>query len=414
MSSSDEPMIEVKGLSKRYRLGFHGARSLRDELELFWHKWRYGKQETERSTSTHFWALDDINFSIKKGEVIGLIGRNGAGKSTLLKILSRITAPTKGEITLRGRVASLLEVGTGFHQELSGRENVFLNGAMLGMKQKEIAAIFDQIVEFAEIEQFIDTPVKRYSSGMYVRLAFAVAAHLQPEILIIDEVLAVGDANFQRKCLGRIKDISESGGRTVLFVSHSMPSIRRLCNRCAVLESGKLLGIFPAEEAITYYNRNIGPSGTEIDLRDHKRDWGTEARHAKLLSIKVTSGTHLHFGEAFSIDVEIEVYEPIEGLMLGFAMNTIEGTRLMTLDSDAEGQTLTLPTGRHHIQMSLDRLPVHPGRYYCNLALGIGNHFLDIIDGFALWEVHTGPNDHESDRGFGGCRLTPKVTHHRP
>src|ERR1044071_410360 len=234
------PIISAKNISKQYRLGAREAAystlresmvtTLRAPLKRFRHN---GNASNEL-----IWALKDVSFEVTPGEVLGIIGRNGAGKSTLLKILSRITEPTTGKIELYGRVASLLEVGTGFHPELSGRENIYLNGSMVGMTHKEIEQKFDEIVEFAEIEKFLDTPVKRYSSGMYVRLAFAVAAHLDPQILVVDEVLAVGDAEFQKKCLGKMRDVSRQGGRTVLFVSHSMATIGALCSRTAVLSDG--------------------------------------------------------------------------------------------------------------------------------------------------------------------------------
>jgi ABC-type polysaccharide/polyol phosphate transport system ATPase subunit len=247
------PAIEVSGLSKRYVIR-HESRhdNLRDTLHhtarSVWRKLRWG---TGFSTE-EFWALRDVSFSVQPGEVVGIIGRNGAGKSTLLKILSRITEPTTGRVTIRGRVASLLEVGTGFHPELSGRENIFLNGAILGMSRAEIRKKFDEIVAFAEVERFLDTPVKRYSSGMYVRLAFAVAAHLEPEILIVDEVLAVGDAQFQKKCLQRMQKVAR-GGRTVLFVSHSMGAVRDLCPACLCLKAGKTEGFGPTPLILSNY-----------------------------------------------------------------------------------------------------------------------------------------------------------------
>ncbi|MCF7688799.1 MAG: ABC transporter ATP-binding protein [Cephaloticoccus sp.] len=248
------PVIEVSGLSKRYVIQ-HETRhdNLRDTLHhsarKLWRRFRWGTGfETEE-----FWALRDVSFSVQPGEVLGIIGRNGAGKSTLLKILSRITEPTLGSIKIRGRVASLLEVGTGFHPELSGRENIFLNGAILGMSRAEIRTKFDEIVAFAEVERFLDTPVKRYSSGMYVRLAFAVAAHLDPEILIIDEVLAVGDIRFQRKCLGKMQDVATSNGRTVLFVSHQLAAVRTLCPRSLLLANGKLVAAGPTTGIIERY-----------------------------------------------------------------------------------------------------------------------------------------------------------------
>src|SRR6266516_2598450 len=233
-----EPIISVENLSKRYVLGRQrSGDGLRHALEgamrnpLGWLKRKNGERKAK---SEEIWALKDVSFEVKQGEVVGIVGRNGAGKSTLLKILSRITEPTEGRVRLRGRVASLLEVGTGFHQELTGRENIFLNGAILGMTKVEIRRRFDEIVAFSEIEKFLDTPVKRYSSGMYVRLAFAVAAHLEPEILLVDEVLAVGDAAFQKKCLGKMDDVAR-GGRTVLFVSHNMQAIAQLTERCILL-----------------------------------------------------------------------------------------------------------------------------------------------------------------------------------
>lgn len=244
------PIIEIDGLGKRYRIGAARERylSLRDELM----KWLARAARRSREKPPDFWALKDVSLSINPGEAIGIIGRNGAGKSTLLKILSQITPPTEGRIALRGRVGSLLEVGTGFHPELTGRENVYLNGAILGMSRREIARKFDEIVAFAEMEKFLDTPVKRYSSGMYVRLAFAVAAHLEPEILIVDEVLSVGDAQFQKKCLGKMGDVAAKG-RTVLFVSHNMSQIARLCDTCVLLEQGQVKTVGPTAVVTSQY-----------------------------------------------------------------------------------------------------------------------------------------------------------------
>ncbi|MFN5334310.1 MAG: ABC transporter ATP-binding protein, partial [Bacteroidota bacterium] len=238
-------VIKVENLSKQYRLGSVSTGTISHDINRWWHRIR-GKEDpylqigetndrSQKGDSDYVWALRDINFEVEHGEVLGIIGRNGAGKSTLLKILSRTTAPTTGSVKIKGRVASLLEVGTGFHPELSGRENIFLNGAILGMTKREIERKFDEIVDFAGVERYIDTPVKRYSSGMYVRLAFAVAAHLEPEILIVDEVLAVGDAEFQKKCLGKMKDVSVNEGRTVLFVSHNMAAVANLCSKAIVM-----------------------------------------------------------------------------------------------------------------------------------------------------------------------------------
>ncbi|WP_457611273.1 ABC transporter ATP-binding protein, partial [Lutibacter sp.] len=246
-----EIILKIENLSKQYRLGVVGTGTISHDLNRWWYKVR-GKEDpflkigevndrATKGTSDYVWALKDINFEVKKGEVLGIIGKNGAGKSTLLKILSKVTGPTTGSIKSKGRIASLLEVGTGFHPELTGRENIYLNGAILGMTKKEINAKLDEIISFAGVERYIDTPVKRYSSGMTVRLAFSVAAHLEPDILVIDEVLAVGDAEFQKKAVGKMQDISKGEGRTVLFVSHNMAAVKSLCTRGIVLENGEVV-----------------------------------------------------------------------------------------------------------------------------------------------------------------------------
>jgi lipopolysaccharide transport system ATP-binding protein len=255
--------IKVEDLGKLYRLGEVGTGTISHDLNRWIAKIR-GKEDpfakvgesndrTSKGESDYVWALKNLDFEVKKGEVLGIIGRNGAGKSTLLKLLSKVTQPTTGNIKVNGRIASLLEVGTGFHPEMTGRENIFLNGAIMGMTKREIKSKFDEIVDFAGVERYVDTPVKRYSSGMYVRLAFAVAAHLEPEILIVDEVLAVGDAEFQKKCLGKMKDVSVNDGRTVLFVSHNMAAVKSLCTRCLVMEHGKMKLNAEVEQAVSYY-----------------------------------------------------------------------------------------------------------------------------------------------------------------
>jgi lipopolysaccharide transport system ATP-binding protein len=260
-------VIKVENLSKQYRLGLVNSGTMRDDFSRWWSAIR-GKEDpllkvgevndrSKAGESDYVWALKDINFEVKKGEILGIIGRNGAGKSTLLKLLSRVTAPTTGSIKSKGKIASLLEVGTGFHPELTGKENIYLNGAILGMRKSEITKKISQIVEFAGIERYVDTPVKRYSSGMYVRLAFAVAAHLEPDILIVDEVLAVGDVEFQKKCLGKMKDVSGQG-RTVLFVSHNMASVKNLCTRGVLMENGGISKVGEIDEIVSsYLNRNL-------------------------------------------------------------------------------------------------------------------------------------------------------------
>ncbi|HEV3327656.1 MAG TPA: polysaccharide ABC transporter ATP-binding protein [Puia sp.] len=263
-----------------------------------------GKDRKKRYSTEDFWALKDVNFEVNQGDRLGIIGRNGAGKSTLLKVLSRITEPSKGRVSIRGRVASLLEVGTGFHPELSGRENIFLNGAILGMGRREIKRKFDEIVAFAEVERFLDTPVKRYSSGMYVRLAFAVAAHLEPEILVVDEVLAVGDAQFQRKCLGKMEDVSKNEGRTVLFVSHSMPTITSLCNKAILLESGKVKINGETGAAIMAYYSSGQSSPTNIDYSNSSKRPGDD--FAQLLKAAILKNGEVA-GEEINIEEEIVI-----------------------------------------------------------------------------------------------------------
>ncbi|MBO4452719.1 MAG: ABC transporter ATP-binding protein, partial [Clostridia bacterium] len=273
-----KPMIHIQHISKQYRLGAIGGATLNGEIQSLIAKMR-GKEDPnskigarQHAKNEKFLALDDVSFTVQPGEAVGIIGHNGAGKSTLLKLISRVTAPTKGEIRLAGRVASMLEVGTGFHPELTGRENVYLNGAILGMTKAEIDKKFDEIVEFAEMSQFIDTPVKRYSSGMYVKLAFSVAAHLDSEIMIMDEVLAVGDAKFQSKCLGKMSDAAHISGKTVMYVSHNMGTIQRLCDRCIVLDHGKLIFDGNVDEAIGLYLSHGGGDGALVDLGTMERN----------------------------------------------------------------------------------------------------------------------------------------------
>lgn len=285
-----KPIVEVCGVAKQFKLGAPGSRygSLREVLEttalapLRWIRLRPAAKEPEP-----FWALKDITFDVAPGDVVGIIGHNGAGKSTLLKILARITRPTLGEIVMRGNVAALLEVGTGFHPELTGRENVFLNSAIMGLRRAEVVAKFDEIVAFAEVEKFIDTPVKRYSSGMRVRLAFAVAAHLQPEILIVDEVLAVGDASFQKKCLNKMQGVAASG-RTVLFVSHNMAAVTRLCSRGVLLRQGRVVADAPVAKVVaTYLGGSFGETPTAVDFTKRDRVPGSE--DVRLLAARITS-----------------------------------------------------------------------------------------------------------------------------
>lgn len=329
------PIIQVEGLSKRYRLGQIGMSSLRDSVERWVGSGKQWMRGLRTSTAhpldnrqmagdaSELWALRDVSFDVQQGDIVGIIGRNGAGKSTLLKILSRITEPTCGRAVLRGRTASLLEVGTGFHPELSGRDNVFLNGALLGMRKAEIARKFDEIVAFAEVNRFIDTPVKRYSSGMYVRLAFAVAAHLEPEILIVDEVLAVGDAQFQRKCLGKISAVSREG-RTILFVSHNLPALQNLCGRTIVLRAGHLVFDGSTAEAIANYLSSRDDSArTAVDLRHHVNRLPGMSPFFTDIEVRVNGqpSTTPLMGEGLEIRVRYEAHRPLSGLRIGITIN---------------------------------------------------------------------------------------------
>jgi lipopolysaccharide transport system ATP-binding protein len=311
-------VIKAENISKQYRLGTIGTKTLANDFKRWLHLAR-GKEDpflkigeandrSSKGNSEYVWALKDINFEIQQGEVIGIIGKNGAGKSTLLKILSRVTSPTTGQISVHGRMASLLEVGTGFHPELTGKENVFLNGAIMGMSKSEIKSKFDEIVDFSGVERYIDTPVKRYSSGMYVRLAFAVAAHLEPEILIVDEVLAVGDAEFQKKCLGKMKDVSGQG-RTVLFVSHNMGAIQSLCSRSIYLKHGTIQQSGPTDNIINYYLNNELKSEDELIIKPNiEAPAGVNKITLLNSDSKKTksylSGEHLKF--SFDLDVRME------------------------------------------------------------------------------------------------------------
>ncbi len=319
-----------------------------------------------------FWALKDVSFEVKPGEAVGIIGRNGAGKSTLLKLLSRITEPTQGRIELEGRVASLLEVGTGFHPELTGRENIFLNGAILGMHRAEIKKKFDEIVAFAEVEKFLDTPVKHYSSGMYMRLAFAVAAHLEPEILIVDEVLAVGDCEFQKKCLGKMEDVSHSG-RTILFVSHNMDAILRLCSRAILLQAGRVLEAGPVQPVVTRYTTIQLNQPPKVDLGHFPAQPWT--RRNLIFSSVEWSGTGagspwvIPFGEPISFKIHFDCVKPVQQAELGIALFAPTGTEIASSSSIATQPGLNLSPGKHTFSVIYRSLNLVPGTYTFGIGL---------------------------------------------
>jgi len=379
------PIIELENISKRYQLGRIGSTSIRDSLERGWQRLR-GPGPHGRSARGDFWALRDLSFTVERGEMVGLIGENGAGKSTLLKILSRITEPTCGEAMLRGRTASLLEVGTGFHPELSGRENIFLNGAILGMRRSEIRKKFDEIVAFSEVEQFLDTPVKRYSSGMYVRLAFAVAAHLEPEILLVDEVLAVGDAAFQKKCLGKMGDVAREG-RTVLFVSHNMASILALCERVILLKNGTMLGNGPTQEIVRDYLKSaIAKAVVALDQRsDRKGDGSARLISCKIESLEsghfITSSSRMKFTLAYQSD------RPLTHVRFLVTIYDYTNTGIYLFDSDAVGGIPETLPARGVVTCRTEPINLTPGRCYINLALFRGTAMADHIEQAASFDV---------------------------
>jgi lipopolysaccharide transport system ATP-binding protein len=402
--------ISVEHVTKRYRVGQRSSNDgLRHQLERGVRSLFSTKKETAPvADASEFLALNDVSFQVKPGEVLGIIGRNGAGKSTLLKILSRITPPTLGQIRVRGHIAALLEVGTGFHPDLTGRENIFLNGAILGMPRVEIVRKLDEIIAFAEIEKFIDTPVKRYSSGMYVRLAFAVAAHLEPEILIVDEVLAVGDAQFQKKCIGKMNEVAQRQGRTVLFVSHQMAAVRKLCSSAMLLSAGKVAAVGKVEDMIQAYLGHMTASDRVIDMTQLAHSGYMTLNTARLERIAVDDDCRLAYGEPLVFHVDVKCDTDVHGAVIGIGFDTSDGYRVMTLDSDVDYKELDLPKGNVRVTFKVPRNSLSPGLYNISCAMFSGGA---LIDGCmaGTWEVVTGENDNVSSRGFGGCRVDFKT-----
>ncbi|MFN5370663.1 MAG: ABC transporter ATP-binding protein [Bacteroidia bacterium] len=377
-----EPVIQVDNVSKMFRLGEVGASTLTEDLRSMLRK-LCGKSGSEigendrtiGSSSGNVWALQNIGFEVNRGEIVGLVGRNGAGKSTLLKILSRTTAPTSGEIRMKGKVASLLEVGTGFHPDLTGRDNIYLNGTILGMRRSEIKSKFDEIVEFAGVQRYIDTPVKRYSSGMYVRLAFAVAAHLDPEILIIDEVLAVGDAEFQAKCLGKMKDVADKG-RTVLFVSHNMGAVADLCTRAILLKNGQLLLDGPTETIIrSYVQQNMQVKLSDSSsLNDATVRRGTgQVRYEKIRMFNSNGEEVNEFfqGDRVVIEMTIKINDPVNELM---SCISLRSGRTRDIVTSTKRNKINAPYFKSgdivKIRYEFPRLSLRPGVYETYYWLG--------------------------------------------
>lgn len=389
-----KPAIQVDNLGKRFQIGLKedASRTLREVLV----DWARSPLARLRSLSgvvgerDSFWALRNLSFEVRPGEVLAVIGRNGAGKSTLLKLLSRITEPTEGRAVIRGRVASLLEVGTGFHNELTGRENIYLNGAILGMSHSEISRKFDDIVAFSNVEKFIDTPIKRYSSGMKVRLAFSVAAHLEPEILIIDEVLAVGDQEFQQRCLGKMRDVASSG-RTVLFVSHQLGAVQALCNRGIMLEQGRLACEGTVEDVLKYYLSTMRSGrGDEVDLTKRSRlgsSMPALMKRVRILNDKGVAVTSIRMLENLSVAVDFDSPKPLHPV-LGVVIKDSLGIPLFGLDNRiVPDGTATTSLYRGTIQASFDKLPLMPGIYSIDLWFGNEQHSLDAIENAIEFEV---------------------------
>lgn len=377
-------VIEITDLGKQYRLGQVGTSTLSDDFKRWLYRVR-GKEDpflkvgeandrTKKGSSEYVWALRDINFSVHQGEVVGIIGKNGAGKSTLLKILSRTTTPTIGEYKIKGRVASLLEVGTGFHPDLSGRENVFLNGAIMGMSKSEIRRQFDAIVDFSGVERYIDTPVKRYSSGMYVRLAFAVAAHLEPEILIVDEVLAVGDQEFQDKCLGKMKSVSGEG-RTVLFVSHNMAAVKSLCKRTIVMRNGQVHFDGGVTEGIAKYLEALNPSLNNGQIEPHHRTINSGVvfiRHLKLENAEFSNGNSIYFNNPIVISMDIAFEKDLSDVLIDARIISNDGIELFHSMTLYAGNLLQVKKGMLKARVTLENR-LQPGKYFVSLGVHLSD-----------------------------------------
>jgi lipopolysaccharide transport system ATP-binding protein len=376
-------VIVVTSLSKQYRLGQVGTGTLKDDLSRVWHKIR-GKEDpflkigiqndrSRKNDTDWVWALQDIDFSVGQGEVLGIIGRNGAGKSTLLKILSKITAPTKGEIEVHGRIASLLEVGTGFHPDLSGRENIFLNGAVLGMRKNEIKSKLDSIIDFSGVEGYIDTPVKRYSSGMKMRLGFAVAAFLEPDILIVDEVLAVGDAEFQKKCLGKIKNVSSEEGRTVLFVSHNLGAVKNLTTRCIMLEHGKLIAEgTPSKVIEDYLKMTMMPENTFLEQIRINEFWGKDVLLNSISPVFRSGLSFFHFSEDLIFEIGFCVINILNAsLRVGCTISTFDEKPVLSLMTEPVIEARI--SGQKSYTLRIKNLKLFPGSYKLSLSIGVGS-----------------------------------------
>lgn len=405
-------VLKAENISKQYRLGQVGTGTITHDLNRFWHKVR-GKEDpylkigeandrTSKGSSDYVWSLRDINFEIEQGDAVGIIGRNGAGKSTLLKILSKVTQPTTGKIYTKGRIASLLEVGTGFHPEMSGRENVFLNGAILGMTQKEIKRKFDEIVDFSGVERYIDTPVKRYSSGMYVRLAFAVAAHLESEILIVDEVLAVGDAEFQKKCLGKMGDVTKGEGRTILFVSHNLAAVNTLCNKGIVMEQGKLIFNGYINDAIDAYLSSGNKSESVFETKTTNQN---EINKVEVLNVNKMISGHFSPNENIIIRSNFHVSDEfLDGMMI--AITVIDQRERKVFSSQKPVLDFSKnPSGFYEVDCEIPKNILVPNNYKVTIATHIPNiKALSVIEDAVSFKVEETGSDLQMLNGADyGC-----------
>ena len=370
-------VIKAEHISKQYRLGKIGTGTVSHDLNRWWHRVR-GKEDpylklgdvndrSNKGSSDYVWSLRDVNFEINQGDAVGIIGRNGAGKSTLLKLLSRVTMPTTGKIYTKGRIASLLEVGTGFHPEMTGRENIYLNGAILGMRKHEIKRKFDEIVAFSGVERYIDTPVKRYSSGMYVRLAFAVAAHLESEILIVDEVLAVGDAEFQKSCLGKMGDVSRGEGRTVLFVSHNMAAVKTLCNRGLVLEHGMVKYTGDATSSVGYYMQGSSETNLVKHFNDEYHNDYFQLHQLEVRNVEGTQDDVIDEYKAIQLVVTITVKKEAANKKITFVMNNEEGITLFTSSHANFRHQQPLHEGLNEVSCTIPAGFLNIGSYYLSM-----------------------------------------------
>lgn len=390
-------VISVENLSKVYQLGQIGTGTLSRDLEIWLAKMRgkpnpylrIGETDHGNRDGQDLWALRDVSFTVKQGEVLGIIGKNGAGKSTLLKILSRVTAPTSGRVRVKGRIASLLEVGTGFHPELTGRENTYLNGAILGMSRSEIDRKFDEIVDFSGVEKFIDTPVKRYSSGMYVRLAFAVAAHLDPEILVVDEVLAVGDAEFQKKAIGKMQDVSHTDGRTVLFVSHNMASIIRLCSNGILLKNGAVEYAGGMNEVVDLYLKpNRDNKGIILAERNDRIGTGI----AKFTRLNIISNNRvinqIQMGQSVYFQMIVIAKESLRNIKVTLSIYNCFKVLITSTDTNLVSQNIiNLKEGMNCIECYYESIPFQVGEYFINLRLDYQNNICDWIEEASSFHV---------------------------